>query len=253
MSENITLLISLASLGLFGGFSHCAGMCGPFVVSQVGSRLEKTSLDGFSNFERLKNLALLPYHFGRITTYCFLGFLCSFLLQNIQDIESFNFIPALFLLLGSIGFFILFLKKSNFEIKSLKKLSIFLAHKFSYIYIFSKLLPFGKKKKSQNKLLSALFKSPKGFKGYLLGVILGFIPCSLLYSAFIIVSIISQPILAVFGMFLFGIATFPSLFLTACGGYVFFRIDSKYFTLISRVVFLINSLTLFLMAFKLIN
>lgn len=227
-------------------------MCGPFVIAQVSNRLEKTPLDKFSNFEKLKNLSLAPYHLGRATTYSFLGFLCALLFENIQDIRNFNFVSAGFLFFASLSFLIIFLGKLNFELKTLKKISILLAHKFSYIYNAAK-FPFSKKRNKKKRLLSLLFKDPRGFKGYILGIILGFIPCGLLYGAFAIAINISNPYLAGFGMFLFAIGTFPSLFLTACGGYVFFKIDAKFFKIISLFILVINAATLFFMALKLIN
>ncbi|WP_165585532.1 sulfite exporter TauE/SafE family protein [Roseococcus sp. SYP-B2431] len=53
--------------GLAGGATHCAGMCGPFVIAQTlqapaGGRLV-----------RLAGLPLLPYQLGRATGYAALG------------------------------------------------------------------------------------------------------------------------------------------------------------------------------------
>lgn len=240
MTNDFTLIFSLISLGFFGGFSHCMGMCGPFVLTQVSNRLQKTSLEKFSNFEKLKNLALLPYHLGRITTYSALGFLCSALSKNIQDFTNFRIFSAILLLVASLIFLNLFFdKKINlrlpFKSKILKNATLF----FDFFKSF-----FSKK-------ISVLFQSPQGLRGYLLGVILGFIPCGLLYAAFLIAGAITQPFLAAAGMFLFGISTFPSLFLTASGGYVFLKIPE--FKLVAKAVILINAIMLFLMAIKLIN
>ena len=102
-------------------------------------------------------------------------------------------------------------------------------------------------------LLSLLFKNPKGLNGYVLGVILGFIPCGLLYGAFVLAASISSPFWAGMGMFLFGISTIPALFSTACGSFIFLRILKTEFKIISKAVILINCLTLFIMAISLIN
>jgi hypothetical protein len=208
-------------------------MCGPFVLTQVSNRLQKTPLENFSNFQKLKNLALLPYHAGRITTYSFLGFLCSFFTKNIQDFSNFKFLSALFLFFASLFFLSLFFEGNlalRFKSKNLKNFGLF--QKFS------------------KKILTNLFQDPRGFRGYFLGLILGFIPCGLLYGAFAISAVISSPILAAAGMFFFGIATFPSLFFTACGG--FFLTKLPEFKFIAKAVILINAIMLFLMALKLI-
>jgi sulfite exporter TauE/SafE len=58
---------ALALVGLIGGALHCAPMCGPFVLAQsVGTRKGGPGA-------RLSEVALLPYHLGRLTTYAALG------------------------------------------------------------------------------------------------------------------------------------------------------------------------------------
>jgi sulfite exporter TauE/SafE len=241
MTNDFTLIFSLITLGFFGGFTHCVGMCGPFVLSQVSSRLQKTSLEKFSNFQRLKNLSLLPYHLGRISTYAFLGFCCSFLSANIQDFFGFQIFSALFLLLAAATFLNLFFDKKIFsKLKISRKIR----------------LPFKSKILESaphflSKRISALFRDPQGLNGYLLGIILGFIPCGLLYSAFLISGAIVSPLMAAIGMIFFGLSTFPSLFLTAFGGFVFTKIPE--FKIIVKTLMLLNAVTLVLMALKLIK
>jgi sulfite exporter TauE/SafE len=283
MTNNFTLILSLTSLGFFGGFSHCVGMCGPFVLTQVSNRLQKTPLENFSNFQKLKNLALLPYHAGRITTYVFLGFLCSFFTKNIQDFSGFRFLSALFLFFASLFFLSLFTtslssprrrgsrlffldsrlrgddkcggKFSDFALrfksKNLKKLGLF-QKKISFLKKILPLTPtLSQSKFSWGRgrgVVTNLFQDPRGFRGYFLGLILGFIPCGLLYGAFAISAAISSPILAAVGMFFFGISTFPSLFFTACGG--FFLTKLPEFKFIAKTVILINAIMLFLMALR---
>ncbi len=229
---NLTLIVSLINLGFFGGFSHCASMCGPFVLSQVSSRLEAIKITEFTGIKKLQSLALLPYHFGRITTYSFIGFLCSLLAKNIREFANFNVLSAILLIFASLFFF-----QKAFETK-------FLSNQFSRIFRINIKFNFG--------FLDKLFKNPTGFNGYLLGLALGFIPCGLLYGAFAIAASIDSPSLAALAMFLFGLATTPSLLLTACGGYFFLKITSANFKLIARLVILINSATLLIMAINLL-
>lgn len=233
---DLPLILSLLSLGFFGGFTHCIGMCGPFVLTQVGNRLQKTPLENFSEFQRLKNLALLPYHLGRITTYAFLGFCCSFLTKNIQEFLGFKIFSALFLFLAAVIFLNLF-----FDSKLQRFWKIRLRFKSNFL---KNLTSFFSKK------ISGLFQDPQGLKGYFLGVILGFIPCGLLYAAFLIAGAFANPFLAAIGMIFFGISTFPSLFLTAFGGDVFSQIPQ--FKFIAKGVILLNVITLFSMALKLV-
>ena len=229
MQQNWVVVISLINLGFFGGFSHCAGMCGPFVLTQVSNRLQNTELKSFTQFKKLQNLALLPYHFGRITTYSIIGFFCSFLVKNLKNIAFFNSFSAFLLIFASLFFF-----EKFFEKKLLR---------FSFKYV---------KIKVKLDFLKNLFQNPQGFNGFLLGLTLGFIPCGLLYGAFALSATILNPFLAALAMFLFGLATIVSLFLTAAGGYLFFKISDSNFKLISRIVILINAITLFVMGMGLL-
>ena len=66
-------MASLFLAGLVGGFGHCAGMCGPFVLAQGLARLEKVPASAMSELTRLAGAALVPYHAGRATSYAPLG------------------------------------------------------------------------------------------------------------------------------------------------------------------------------------
>ena len=65
-----TLAGALFLAGLAGGLTHCAGMCGPFVMAQVAARPDH--LAG-GRLQRLAGAALLPYHAGRVAGYTLLG------------------------------------------------------------------------------------------------------------------------------------------------------------------------------------
>ena len=241
--NDLPLLVSLLTLGFFGGFSHCIGMCGPFVLTQVSNRLQKTSLENFSNFQKLKNLALLPYHLGRITTYSLIGFFCSFFTKNIQDFSQFKFLSAIFLFAASLFFLNLFLEKNFFA-----KLRIALP--FKSITLKNTAVFFGFFQPFFSKKISFLFQNPQGLRGYILGLVLGFIPCGLLYGAFLIAAAIANPLLAASGMFLFGLATFPALFFTAISGHILLKFSEL--RIIAKAVILLNAIMLFLMSLKLV-
>lgn len=236
MTNDFYLTISLISLGLLGGFTHCIGMCGPFVITQVSKLMEQTPLENFSNFTRLKNLALIPYQLGRISTYSLLGFFCSFFTKNIQDFIGFKIFSLFFLILAIVVFIDLLLEK---KINFLTKFKL----RFKSKILENGVAFFSKK-------TSFLFKNPRGFRGYFLGLILGFIPCGLLYSSFLIAANFQNSFLAAFGMFLFGVSTFPSLFLTAFGSNIFKKIPE--FKLVIKGIILINIITLIMMAGKII-
>src|SRR5688500_12801742 len=64
---------ALLVAGLAAGFSHCTAMCGPFVLTQIVGRSSPAGLPLPGVLRRLQGASLLPYHFGRMTTYSALG------------------------------------------------------------------------------------------------------------------------------------------------------------------------------------
>ncbi len=63
------LMLALFLAGLVGGTSHCAAMCGPFVLAQVA---RGDSLTG-GGVRRLSGALLMPYDFGRMVGHAVLG------------------------------------------------------------------------------------------------------------------------------------------------------------------------------------
>ena len=60
-------------------------------------------------------------------------------------------------------------------------------------------------------LARPLFDHPTGGRGYLLGLLLGFIPCGLLYGALAAASATGNVATGVFGMLVFSLGTLPAL------------------------------------------
>lgn len=232
----LKLFISLFSLGLFGGLGHCGFMCGPFVLMQVNSNLKNIKIEDVSYLQKLRGLALIPYHFGRITTYSFLGLISGIIGKNIRNDANFHLISGIMLLIGV--FFILNLFLKNFDTDLTAK--IFKKNRKGGFFdkIFNKIMP----------LLDNLFKNPKGFNGYLLGIILGFIPCGLLYSALIIAATFDNYLFSSLAMLIFGIGTTPTLLLSGAAGYLFFSKLKTGFKLLTQFILLINMIVLFIIA-----
>ncbi len=65
-----------------------------------------------------------------------------------------------------------------------------------------------------------LFASPMGWRGWLLGIALGFIPCGLLYAAIAAAASQGEPLTAAFAMLAFWAGTVPSLFGVGLVGHV---------------------------------
>ncbi len=67
-------------------------------------------------------------------------------------------------------------------------------------------------------IIKKLSKNDSWINGYFLGIILGFIPCGMLYGAFLLACSASNAFFAISGMVLFGLATFPALFCVSLFG-----------------------------------
>jgi len=255
------LISNLFSLGFFGGFSHCIGMCGPFVITQVSSNLQKTSLVNFNFFTRLKNSALIPYHFGRIISYSFIAFISKLILKSFDNTRFYEIFSAILLIIGAIFFLRILLEDNSFLIKFINNLKKFLIN-----FIGNK-SHFAQKKLLKNftmkltkinffkvvyqklyAILKYLFANPRGINGFILGLILGFLPCGLIFGAVAITLNFSSPILSAFGMMIFGLSTFVALFFTGYFGGFILKIKAlKYLT---KFIIFLNIVMLLMLAFK---
>lgn len=191
-SGNGSLLASLLLAGLVGGVSHCAGMCGPFVLSQVAARLEATPVRRMNEWSRIAGAAAIPYHLGRATTYAVLGGVGAMLAGSLDDLSGLHWLSA-----GLLLFAALFML--TMAVPALKRLISGASGRESWW---------------SRKVAAAarpLFAAPIGWRGYLLGLLLGFIPCGLLYGAIAAASATGSVLAGVTGMLAFAAGTAPSL------------------------------------------
>src|SRR5882757_9006450 len=98
------LLASLFLAGLVGSASHCAGMCGPFVLAQAGSRLCRLPAGPGGELRRLAGGLLLPYHLGRSTTYVGLGVLAALAAGGIMQLAELRWLSAALLAIAALSF-----------------------------------------------------------------------------------------------------------------------------------------------------
>ncbi len=187
--------LGLLLFGLVGGASHCAGMCGPFVLSQIGSRLAELPLDQSYGLARLRGMALLPYHAGRLTTYSLLGAAAGGLAGGVERVLLQGALPALALALAAL---------------------LLLAIAYRRLGAVSG-------GQSAAGLLGwsgmrGLFRRPTGLNGYLLGLGLGFLPCGLIYSALLLAGANGDWRQGGLMMLAFAIGTVPGLLLVGFFG-----------------------------------
>ena len=98
------LLLALLTAGLVGGTTHCAGMCGPFVLAQVSARLERVPLSAMSEFRRLTGAAVLPYHAGRASSYALIGALSASVAGHVGALPGLRWLSVALLALAALFF-----------------------------------------------------------------------------------------------------------------------------------------------------
>lgn len=164
---DLALLGALVLAGLVGGVTHCAGMCGPFVLAQVSMGLERVPASEMRELSRLKGAALVPYHLGRLTTYSALGALAAALAGELVSLTGFRWLAALLLALAAAAFLMQGVSRGSGLVASLGRGG-----------------GKGRLADALSRLAGPLLSGGGGaLRRYALGVVLGFLPCALLYGA----------------------------------------------------------------------
>lgn len=194
LPEVLALVLPLFLAGLLGGVTHCVGMCGPFVLTQVAARLETVPAVAFGGWARLRGGALVPYHLGRITTYTLLGALAGGAGGVFVRATGFRWVLGLLLLLGA---------------------ALLAAQAIGWQSAMARLGGWGE---GLSRLARPLVSDPRGWRGYALGVTLGFLPCGLLYGALAVAAGSGSAAAGGAGMAAFVLGTAPGLIAVGWGG-----------------------------------
>lgn len=194
------LIAALLGAGLVGGVTHCAGMCGPFVLSQAATRQSALSADRMRDFHRLTGAALLPYHLGRATSYMLLGAAAALLAGGLIEGAGLRWLSAGLLLLAALFFL-------GYGLERLGLISAVTGPAGAGLW-----------SRHVGRFARPLFASPRGWRGYLLGILLGFIPCGLLYGAVTAASASGDPLGGAFAMAGFAAGTAPALIAVSAFG-----------------------------------
>lgn len=196
----LALLAAMLLAGLVGGATHCVGMCGPFVLAQTTARLESVPASQMNEFHRLAGAALVPYHLGRATTYVTLGAMAGVAGQTVRSIPGLDWIAAGWLIFAA---------------------AMFLA----YAVFGSGLLRATAAKESRwgrmlGNFARPMFTRPTGLRGYALGMMLGFLPCGLLYAALAVAAGSGGAAGGAAAMAAFVAGTVPGLVVTGFAGHL---------------------------------
>ena len=178
-------LLSAFLMGMIGS-THCVGMCGG-IVSTLSTNFSNRPSAGSFNIQ-------LFYNIGRITSYSFFGLLVglfsSRLMEILPDPHAFSMKIAgvFFILLG------LYISQ--------------LLNSFHYFEAAGRTLwkhiePFGRRYLPASSIWDA----------WKLGIVWGWLPCGLVYSALALAMTQLHPLHAALTMTVFGLGTLPTLLL----------------------------------------
>ena len=222
------LAASLFLVGLGGGFLHCAGMCGPFVLAQVGFRVDKTPGTMPPGLRRLTGGALLPYHFGRATTYTLLGALVGAIGSGIVGTTGWRWLPGTATALAALWFAIQAVRPFAGQ-----------ALDFAPPRFLARL---------GDQLARMAASSGTGLYGF--GVILGFLPCGMVYGALGAAAGAGSVAGAALMMLAFALGTMPALLVVGTAGAAALRGLRRSAGYILPALYLLNAALLAAMAFR---
>ena len=193
LTTSYGLAWSLFLAGLAGGVSHCLIMCGPFVVAQAGG-----IQPGRGHF--LRSL-ILPYHLGRLTTYVLLAVVFNAFLNL-----AFLFQPSRALLVAPM----LVTAAAIFIITAFPKLGEI----FPWVVRLRLPIP----SRFLSRFYRPLLSEKRPTRRFVLGVLLGFMPCGLVVSALMAAATAQDVWSAALAMAAFSFGTMPALFALGFGG-----------------------------------
>lgn len=220
-ADLLGLAFALFLAGLAGGFTHCASMCGPFIVAQSLARI-----DGYG-IERLKGLMLAPYHLGRATTYVALGAVFGAIGGAVASLPGLRQILAIFLVVAAALFVMQAFGRTPATGGAVGA------------WIGSRIRP--------------LIAAPTGTRGYALGVALGFLPCGFLYGAFAAAAGSGDALRGAAAMSGFAAGTLPALLMVQIAGTMAARRWRTAFGMFAPLLMLFNAAALLMIAWRFVS
>lgn len=187
MNPEVLSVWAMALIGLMGA-GHCAGMCGG-IVAALGFSAAKDS----SNKKHSQWPLLLSYNIGRISSYALAGAAAGWLgLVGEQYLALGPYLRGIAgLLLILMGFYLAGWWNILTQLERLGAL------------LWRKIHPYGKD----------LFQVKSVGKGFILGMLWGWLPCGLVYSALAYAAALADPLSGAMAMAAFGLGTMPAMLL----------------------------------------
>ena len=221
------VMTALFLAGLAGGVTHCAGMCGPFVIAQAAAAADRSQAGGM--LARLIGAALLPYHLGRMLGYGLLGASAGGLAGVVALGTGLHHVLAALLALAALLMF---------------------AQASTRIAALLPRMPAPRLPGALQRHLGALLAAPTGLRGAALGLMLSALPCGLLYGALAGAAATGSALGGALAMLAFVVGTMPALIGVALLGRFFGRRAGPGMRLAGAALFALNGVMLAAMAVR---
>jgi sulfite exporter TauE/SafE len=228
------VLVGLFLAGAAGSPLHCAPMCGGFVIGQLADRMAHLPAAQLCEWRRVSAAALVPYHLGRLTTYCGLGAASGLLGAGLGRVPWLGFVSGVLLLLAA----------SLFLAQGLRRL----APRVALLLPGFNPVPVGWSRAILR--VSRRLDRSHPVSGYLFGVTLGFLPCGFLYAALATAAAGGNAAYGAIGMLAFGFGTIPVLVAIGLAGQAAGRGIGFGVTAVAPAVMLLNAALLAMLAVR---
>ena len=216
--------------GLAGGATHCAAMCGPFVLAQAAAVADRAASGGV--LQRLSGAALLPYHGGRALGYGLLGAFAGGAVGAVSLSTGWRFVLAGMLLLAAL---LMFAQASARIAALLPRLA---APRVPGLL---------------EARLGPLLAAPTGLRGLALGLLLSALPCGLLYGALAGAASTGSAFGGALAMVSFVMGTFSALMGVALLGRFFGKNHGRLMRSLAAGLFVLNGVVLAVMAIRVVG
>ena len=216
--------------GLAGGVSHCAAMCGPFVMAQSAAVADQVAASGV--LRRLTGAALVPYHLGRALGYGLLGALAGGVVGAVSLGTGWRLVLAGMLALAAL---LMFAQASARIAALLPRLA-------------TPRLP-----AMLQGRLGPLLAAPAGLRGVALGLLLSALPCGLLYGALAGAAATGSALGGALAMVSFVAGTVPALAGVAFLGRFFGKSQGRLMRAVGAGLFVLNGAVLAVMAVRILG
>ena len=179
-------------IGFFGGFGHCIGMCGGFVMTYTLKIQENDTITKLSRWQTL--YPHLLYNSGRVLTYVILGEIFGFLGSSLGVIFALRDIQGVLQLFAGFVMVLMGIELAGWFPASGPDT-------FPGISVFK-------------RLVQSMFNRVNRKNIFVLGLVLGLIPCGLVYAAGAKAAATQSILGGMTTMFVFGMGTFPAMVIT---------------------------------------